>query len=147
MLNSEVAMGRRMKGAEICIFVPSARSFEYESCASTHSGRYHMYLILIERSESFLNALPDRFPKNLMRGWWPDRLGDVILPEPAPSNHSPWSDILRSSNRSMQPQSLSGHIRILESSTGIKQYDAVLCGEEPCCEQMIVCSRCRGSFG
>jgi hypothetical protein len=84
MLSSEVAMGRRMKGAEKCIFVPSARSFDYESCASTHAGRHPMYLILIERSESFLNALPDRFPKNLMRGWRPDRLGGVILPVPHP---------------------------------------------------------------
>jgi hypothetical protein len=68
MLSSEVAMGRRMKGAEKCIFVPSARSFDYETCSGNQSGSNYISLILIERSESFLNALPDWFPKNLMRG-------------------------------------------------------------------------------
>ena len=85
MLSSEVAMGRRMKGAEKCIFVPSARSLDYETCSGNHSGSNHVPLILIERSESFLNAVPEKFPKILVRGDRPKLVGDVILPEPATS--------------------------------------------------------------
>lgn len=60
MLNNEVAIGRRMNGAEICILVSSARSSGYEPCISTHPTQTSLMLILIERSESYLNLLSAR---------------------------------------------------------------------------------------
>jgi hypothetical protein len=60
MLNNAVAIGRRMNGAEICILVSSVRSSGYEPCTSTHPAQTSLRLILIERSESFLNLLSER---------------------------------------------------------------------------------------
>ena len=58
MLNSEVAMGRRMKGAEKCIYVLSAQSSNHGLSVKTTTTQIIDTPILIEPTESFLNLLP-----------------------------------------------------------------------------------------
>ena len=57
MLNSEVAMGRFMNGAEKCIVVSSARLLGQGFCANTGSAHVSRKTILVQHTESFLNAV------------------------------------------------------------------------------------------
>ena len=136
-LNNEVATGRRMKGAEICILVCSARSSSHELRATGHPGRIPFPAILIQVAESYLNMVAGWFPGCHLRGsaglsqrppvfWSGRRMA-------AQDKTNPWLNY-----GSFQAQCLGGHVRVLESATSVKQNDAVLSREESAGDQVIV---------
>src|SRR5579863_5457140 len=55
-LNKEVATGRRMKGAEICILVSSAGNSSYKPCARINHTPISDMHMLIEKSENRLKV-------------------------------------------------------------------------------------------